>query len=315
MTTMTDMHALWYEHYGPPSVLQYGPRPMPAPGPGQVRVRLQASALAQIDVKMRAGLLQAHFPLKLPKIPGRDGAGVIEAVGPGVQGWQPGDEVCALPAPMDAGTAATHLVCDAARVVRRPAGLTLHQSAALLQPGASAWAAVSAAQLQPGMRVLVHGGSGAVGALVVQQARALGAHVIATCSSAHREHTLAQGAHEVIAYDAERFDHLRDLDVVFDFIGGQTHARSYALLRPAGAIVYLVAAPFEDRGAQHGVKVLRAMVGDGPQVLQAVADAANRGLYRPLVSQVMPLQEAARAHEALEAGRVHRGRIVFDHPA
>lgn len=312
---MTDMHALWYERYGPPSVLHYGPRPLPEPGPGQVRVRLQASALAQIDVKMRAGVLQAHFPLQLPKIPGRDGVGVIDALGAGVTPWQLGDEVCALPAPLGAGTAATHLVCDVARVVRRPAGLTLHQSAALLQPGASAWASVTTAQLQPGMRALVHGGSGAVGALVLQQARAMGVHVTATCHSTHREHTLAQGAHEVIAYDTERFDHLRDLDVVFDFIGGDTHARSYPLLRAGGAIVYLVAAPFEDRSAQFGVKVLRAMVGDSPQVLQAVADAASQGLYRPLVSQVMPLREGARAHEALEAGRVHRGRIVFEHGA
>lgn len=312
---MTQMHALWYEQYGPPSVLQYGPRPMPEPGPGQVRVRLQASALAQIDVKMRAGLLQAHFPLKLPKIPGRDGVGVIDALGPESGDWKIGDEVCVLPSPLGAGTAASHVVCEVGRAVPRPAGLSLHQCAALLQPGVSAWASVTTAQLQAGMRVLVHGGSGAVGALVVQQARALGAHVIATCSSSHREHTLAQGAHEVIAYDTERFDHLRDLDVVFDFIGGDTHARSYPLLRPGGAIVYLVAAPFEDQGAQYGVKVLRAMVSDAPQVLQAVADAAGRGLYRPLVAQVMPLQEAARAHEALEAGRVHRGRIVFDHPA
>lgn len=312
---MTAMHALWYEQYGPPSVLQYGPRPMPDPGPGQVRVRLQASALAQIDVKMRAGLLQAHFPLMFPKIPGRDGVGVIDALGPGAGEWTLGDEVCVLTAPLGTGTAATHLVCDADRAVRRPAGLSLHQCAALLQPGVSAWASITTAQLQAGMRVLVHGGSGAVGALVVQQARAMGAHVIATCSSAHCEHTLAQGAHEVIAYDTERFDHLRDLDVVFDFIGGETHARSYPLLRPGGAIVYLVAAPFEDRSAQYGVKVLRAMVSDAPQVLQAVADAASQGLCRPLVSQVMPLQEAARAHERLEAGRVHSGRIVFDHPA
>ncbi len=312
---MTHMHALWYEQYGPPSVLQYGPRPMPEPGPGQVRVRLQASALAQIDVKMRAGLLQAHFPLKLPKIPGRDGVGVIDALGADVKEWRIGDEVCVLPDPLVAGTAASHVVCEAGRAVRRPAGLSLHQCAALLQPGVSAWASVTTAQLQPGMRVLVHGGSGAVGALVVQQASAMGVHVIATCSSAHREHTQAQGAHEVIAYDTERFDQLRDLDVVFDFIGGETHARSYPLLRPGGAIVYLMAAPFEDRGAQFGVKVLRAMVSDSPQVLQAVADAARRGEYRPLVSQVMPLQEAARAHELLEAGGVHRGRIVFDHPA
>ena len=308
------MRAIWYDRYGPPSVLQYGERALPEPGPGQLRVRLQASALAQVDVKLRAGLLQAHFPLKLPKIPGRDGVGVIDAIGPEVPGWRLGDEVCVLAAPLDAGTSSTHIVCDAARVVARPATLSLEQSAALLQPGASAWAAVHTAALQPGMRVLVHGGSGAVGALLLQHARALGVHVTATCHHRHREHTLAQGAHEVVAYDQEDFGHLRGLDVVFDFVGGDTHARSYPLLRPGGAIVYLVAAPFEDRGAEHGVRVLRAMVTDAPEVLRGVAQSAAQGIYRPLVAQTLALGEAARAHDALESGRVRLGRVVFIHP-
>jgi NADPH:quinone reductase-like Zn-dependent oxidoreductase len=307
------MQAIWYEHYGPPSVLQYGERVLAEPGPGQLRVRLLASALAQVDVKLRAGLLQAHFKLPLPKIPGRDGVGVVEAIGPGVAGWRVGDEACVLAAPLEAGTAASHLVCDAARAVPRPANLGLAQSAALLQPGASAWAAVTTAELQPGMRVLVHGGSGAVGALVLQHARALGAYTVATCRHDHLDHTLAQGADEVIAYDREDFAHLRDLDVVFDFVGGDTHARSYPLLRPGGAIVYLVAAPFADRGAEFGVRVLRAMVTDAPEVLRGVAHVAREGIYRPLVSRTLPLRDAALAHAELESGRVQRGRIVFEH--
>lgn len=307
------MQAVWYDRYGPPSILQLGERPLPEPGPGQVRVRLLASALAQIDVKLRAGLLQQHFNLQLPKIPGRDGVGVVEAVGHGVTGWKAGDAACVLASPLAAGTAATHVVCEAARVVPRPQGLSLTQAAALLQPGVSAWASVQAAHLQPGMRVLVHGGSGAVGALVLQHARALGAHVTATCHHDHREHTLAQGAHEVLAYDREGFDHLRGLDVVFDFVGGATHARSYPLLRRGGAIVYLVAQPFEDRGAEHGVRVLRAMVTDAPEALQGVAQLADEGTYRPLVARVMRLTEAAAAHAALEAGEIRRGRVVFTH--
>ncbi|MDP3519552.1 MAG: NADP-dependent oxidoreductase [Hydrogenophaga sp.] len=307
------MRAIWYEAYGPPSVLRWGEQALPEPGNGQVRVRLQASALAQLDVKLRAGLLQAHFALTLPKIPGRDGVGVIDAVGDGVANWRLGDEVCVLAAPLGAGTAASHVVTEAARVVARPQGLSLEQSAALLQPGASAWAAVTTAQLQPGMRVLVHGGSGAVGALVLQHARGLGVRTVATCRHDHRDHTLAQGADEVIAYDRGSFGHLRGLDVVFDFVGGDTHARSYPLLRPGGAIVYLVAAPFEDRGAEHGVRVLRALVTDAPGVLRGIAHVAREGFYRPLVSRCLPLREAALGHTLLEAGQVRLGRVVFAH--
>lgn len=312
---MTDckMYAVWYDRYGPPSVLRFDERQLPEPGVGQIRVRLQASALAQIDVKMRAGLLQKDFAPSLPKIPGRDGVGVVEVVGPEVTGWSPGDEACVLASPLTAGTSATHIVCEATRLVRRPQALSLAQSAALLQPGVSAWAAVQTASLQQGMRALVHGGSGAVGALVLQHARAMGVHMTATCHHEHREHTRALGANSVVAYDREGFDHLRDLDVVFDFVGGSTHARSYPLLRPGGTLVYLMADAFEDRGVEHGVRVLRAMVTDSQDAMQAVAQLASQGIYRPLVACEMPLSEAAAAHAALEAGEIRRGRVVFRH--
>ena len=162
------------------------------------------------------------------------------------------------------------------------------------------------------MRVLVHGGSGAVGALVLQHARALGVHTIATCRHDHREHTLAQGADDVIAYDREGFDHLRGFDVVFDFVGGDTHARSYPLLRPGGAIVYLVAAPIVEQGARWPVRVLRAYVTDAPDALKGVADLAAQGIYRPLVAGRLPLHDAARAHAAMENGEVTRGRLVLE---
>jgi NADPH:quinone reductase-like Zn-dependent oxidoreductase len=309
---MRSMQAVWYDRYGPPSVLRWGERPLPEPGAGQLRVRLHACALAQIDVKLRAGLLRDHFALTLPKIPGRDGVGVVDAIGAGVSGWRGGDEACVLAAPLQPGTFASHIVCDAARAVPRPSTLDLAQSAALLQPGVSAWAAVTTAALQPGMRVLVHGGSGAVGALVLQHSRALGVHTIATCRHDHREHTLAQGADDVIAYDREGFDHLRGLDVVFDFVGGDTHARSYPLLRPGGAIVYLVAAPIVEQGARWPVRVLRACVTDAPDALKGVADLAAQGIYRPLVAGRLPLHDAARAHAAMENGEVTRGRLVLE---
>lgn len=307
------MQAVWYDHYGPPSVLRYGPLPLPEPAAGQIRVRLLASALAQLDVKLRAGLLRAHIALTLPKIPGRDGVGVIEAVGPGVNGWRMGDEVCVLAAPQSAGTAATHIVCEAERAVPRPGALTLAQCAALLQPGASALAAVNTAGLQVGMRVLVHGGSGAVGALVLQHARALGVQTIATCHHEHRAHTLAQGADEVIAYDREAFDHLRGLDAVLDFVGGDTHVRSYPLLRPGGTLVYLVAEPITDNSPDHGVRLLRAHVSDAQEVLNTVRQLAHTGVYRPLVSGSMPLKDATLAHTKLESGGVRCGRLTFEH--
>jgi NADPH:quinone reductase-like Zn-dependent oxidoreductase len=215
---------------------------------------------------------------------------------------------------LGAGTYAQGVTCSAQRVVARPAGLTTQQAAALLQPANSAWIAVmETAQVQSGMRVLVHGGAGAVGSQMVQLCKHLGAEVTATCRETNRDYVQGLGASRAIAYDgAEDFGTLRDQDVVFDLIGGATHARSYPVLRPGGHLVYLTAAPITDLSAQCGVRTSRALITDAQRVLQAVADLASQGVLRPRVAARFSLADAAGAHAALEAGQITRGRAVLD---
>lgn len=308
------MLALQFSRYGAPDVLETVELPLPEPGPGEVRVRLLAAGVAPVDAKLRAGLLQAHFPLVLPKIPGRDGVGVVDRVGPGVQGVQRGDAVCVTSDALRAGTYAEAVVCSAERVVARPLGLSDHEAAALLQPGVSAWISVmETAQVQPGMRVLVHGGAGAVGSLMVQLCRHLGAEVSATCRADNRDYVVGLGAAHAVAYDTEDFGTvLRNQDVVFDLVGGDTHARSYPVLQPGGHLVYLTAAPIVDQGPAFGVRVTRTPVADSSRVLQAVADLASQGIWRERVAGVFRLADAAQAHAAIEKGQVTRGRLVLD---
>ena len=306
------MQAIQYERYGGPDVLHYVSVPDPEPGPGEVRVRLFAAGLAPVDTKLRAGMLQAYFKLPLPKTPGRDGVGVVDRLGAGATGFALGEPVCVVADQLAQGTHAEFVVCATARVVPRPSGLSTHQAAALMQPGISAWIAVmETAQVCSGMRVLVHGGAGAVGSLMVQLCRHLGADVSATCRAANRDYVVELGAARAFAYDHEDFSTLRDQDVVFDLIGGDTHARSYPVLRAGGHLVYLTAAPIVDRGTAMGVRVTRAAISDQPVVLAAVADLATRGIFRPAVARVFPLADASLAHTELEAGRVTRGRVVF----
>ena len=120
------------------------------------------------------------------------------------------------------------------------------------------------------------------------------------------------GAARVIAYDRDDFGTLRGQDVVFDLIGGSTHARSYPVLRKGGHLVYLTAAPIVDRSGDFGVKVSGAMISDKPPVLAAVAQLAAEGVFKPRVAGVYRLAEAAKAHAALESGQVTRGRLVLD---
>jgi NADPH:quinone reductase-like Zn-dependent oxidoreductase len=168
------------------------------------------------------------------------------------------------------------------------------------------------ARVSAGMQVLVHGGAGAVGSLMVQLCKYLDAVVTATCRAGNEAYVMGLGASRAIAYDRDDFGTLRDQDVVFDLIGGSTHARSYPVLRKGGQLVYLTAAPIVDRGWEFAVKVSRAMISDQPNVLAAVARLAADGIFRPRVAGVFALADAARAHTALEAGQVTRGRLVLE---
>lgn len=306
------MQAIQYDRYGPPEVLTTVTLADPEPGPGEARVRLLAAGVAPIDTKLRAGLLQAHFEVRFPKIPGRDGVGIIDKLGAGVVGSAVGDQVCVIADPRLAGTYAEAVSCITDRIVARPRGLTTEQAAALLQPGLSAWIpVVEVANIQPGMRVLVHGGAGAVGGLMVQLARHLGAHVTSTCRSANCDFVIGLGAHDVVAYDRDDFGKLRDLDVVFDLIGGDTHARSYPVLHAGGHLVCLTAAPIVELGGEYRVKVTRALIADAPHAINAVARLADAGVLRPTVAGIYPLGAAVDAHRELENGRVTRGRLVL----
>ncbi len=303
-----------FSSFGPPAVLKLEEVSTPAPGPAQVLVAIEAASVTPGDTKLRAGLLQEIFPVALPCIPGRDGAGRIAAAGPGVDYASIGEPVCFVADRTVQGSYATHIVRDAHSVVRLPAALSFAEGAALMHAGTCAWIAlVDTAGLQRRQKLLVHGGSGAIGGMAVQIARHLGARVAATCSARNADHVGSLGADEVIAYDRENFwDGRRDFDVVLDLVGGETHERSYPLLRKGGTLVWLIAEPFTDRSAQFGVRTVQALIMDTPRVNAAVVELAGSGAIKALVTRVMPLAQAAEAHRMVESGRASRGRIVLD---
>ncbi|MFL9923045.1 NADP-dependent oxidoreductase [Herbaspirillum lusitanum] len=307
------MRAIQFKEYGSPDVLKLLELEQGEVGKQDLRVRMLAAGVAPVDTKIRAGLLQAQLPIALPKIPGRDGVGIVEAIGSEVRRFSVGDTVCVMADMLSGGTSAEVIVVAEQRAVLKPVNLSRHEAAALLQPGISAWIpVVQVAAIQPGMKVLVHSGSGAVGSLMVQLAAHLGAEVTSTCRAANVDYVLGLGAQHAIAYDHGDFGTLRDQDVVFDLVGGATHERSYPVLKKGGHLVWLMAGPIVDRADEFGVRVTRAMISDQQSVLQAVADLAQQGVLRPRVSEVRPLADAAGAHAALERGQITRGRLVLD---
>jgi NADPH:quinone reductase-like Zn-dependent oxidoreductase len=177
-----------------------------------------------------------------------------------------------------------------------------------------AWMALAeTGKAQAGQRLLVHGGSGAIGGMAIQLGRHLGAWVAATCHSRNRDYVLGLGAHEAFAYDRdEGWDRLSEIDLVLDLVGGSLHERSYPVLRPGGILVWLIASPFRDLSKQYGVRTVQARIVDRPEVNAAVMALAGQGALRAQVSLVLPLAQAAEAHRLIEAGQNSRGRIILE---
>lgn len=310
------MQAVCYEQYGDPDVLRLVELPDPEPGPGCVRIELRAASVIPADWKVRAGHLKQLFPISFPKIPGRDGAGVVTKLGPGVDYTAVGASVCVVAQHVEAGTYAQAIVRDRDNIAPLPHNLDFDQGAALMHAGVCAWIClVETMELRAGMRLLVHGGAGAIGGLAVQLARHIGAYVAATCRAENADYVRALGADQVIAYDRDDFSaKLKDFDGVLDLIGGDVHRRSYAVLRKKGHMVCLIAAPFENRAAEYAVRVTTPHIHDRRRTLDLVVDLAARGVLKPQIFARMALARAAEAHRLLEQGLVTRGRIVLQIP-
>jgi NADPH:quinone reductase-like Zn-dependent oxidoreductase len=305
-----DMLAVEFDAYGGPEVLELRHRAAPEPGPGEVLVQARAVSVNPVDWKIRSGMLQKFFPVAFPVITGRDGAGEIVAVGKGGNPSLVGKRVCFL-APRGVGTWCEKVALPQTEAVLFPDSMSFEHAASLPLAGISAWIAiVQTANVAPGMRVLIHAAAGGVGSIAVQLARIRGAKVSATCSQANVDYVRSLGA-EAIAYDKTPFENVvRDIDVVLDVIGGDVHRRSYQVLKRGGAMVCLVAAPFEDLSVQYGVKVMAPQVLSDPAALTQIVALVAAGKLKPCVEHVLPLSDFAKAQQMSETGHA-RGKTVL----
>ena len=306
------MRALLHASFGGPDVLRVGVVADPSPGPGELLIRVRAASVGPGDCKLRAGLLQAHFSISFPKIPGRYGAGEVVALGPDVDDIRIGDRVAFAAAHDENGSCAEMIVRPRGKIASAPANITFPEAAAVIHEGVCAVSALASANVGAGTRLLVHGAAGAVGGACVQLARHLGAVVTATCRECDRDYVHELGAHVVIPFDREDFSRaVTDQDVVIDTQGGEVHERSYRVLKCGGRLVYLNAAPIEDRGAEHGVIVQNVQIEDGHALLDRVCRLVETGVLKPRVAMALPLAEGALAQRLVENGAVKRGRLIL----
>ncbi|MFM1964714.1 MAG: hypothetical protein RL134_439 [Actinomycetota bacterium] len=311
------MLAAYYEQRGNSDVLTVGEIPTPGPGVGEVRVRLQVAAVNPTDWKSRAHAAPMDFPLQ---VPGQDGAGVIEAVGPGVDIGRIGERVWVYHAAFQRqyGTAAQFTVVPARQAVRIPDGIDTDQAAALGIPYLTAYGCLFADGSIDGQTVLVHGGAGAVGHAAVQLARRGGAHVIATVSSATKGAIAADaGAHVVVDYtsdgaiDAIRSAARAGVDRVVEVDLTRNLELDLAVIVPGGVIVTYAAdavdptVPVRNLMTRNATLRFALVYGFPAPLLAAgiteVTEALEAGDLSPLPVVRFPLADVAAAHDAVQS--------------
>jgi NADPH:quinone reductase-like Zn-dependent oxidoreductase len=301
------LKAIRIHEFGGPDVLRYEDIPESQPGPGEVRIRVFAAGVNPIDWKIRRGYME----LPLPMTVGSDVAGVVDAVGQGVNSFQPEDEVFGK-ASAGQGGYAEYTVVNSTQIAQKPKSIGFIESAAIPTAGLAAWQSLfDIAGLERGQTVLIHGAAGGVGSFAVQFAKWKGAYVIGTASSKNAEFLKSIGCDEVIDYRNQRFEEIvSNLDVVLDTIGGDTLERSWGVLKPGGFLVTTVASIPEGTPQKHGVRAERLMTqADGKELAQIAAIIDERKI-KPIVTTVLPLADAQKAHEMSESGHT-RGKIVL----
>ncbi|PSQ80704.1 MAG: NADPH:quinone oxidoreductase [Bacteroidetes bacterium QS_8_68_15] len=310
------MKAYQIDDFGEPEVFRQNEVERPAAGPGEVLVRVMATSVNPVDCKLRGG--DERFDLEPPATLGYDVSGIVEAVGAGVDAFAAGDEVFYTPTLDAQGAYAEYHAEHASTVAHKPAGLSHEAAAALPLAGCTAWQALfDRAILQAGQTVLIHG-TGGVGILAVQLARAAGAEVVAVGSPTLAEQTAEAGAGRVVDYQSEDFAAVMQsagvqAEVVFDTVGGDTLSNSAAVCAPFADLVTVVSTATEvPAGALMGLNASAhfLMMQRRGATMRSLARFAERGLLRPVVADVLPLSEVAEAHRRLEAGGVP-GKLVL----
>jgi alcohol dehydrogenase len=310
--------------------------PEPVVGAHDVLVQVRAAGLNLLDDKIRAGEFKRILPYKLPQILGNDVAGTVVAVGAKVRGFAPGDEVYARPGKDRIGTFAERIAVAEADLALKPVSVSFEEAASLPLVALTAWQAlVERGNLQPGQRVLVHGGAGGVGTIAIQLAKHLGATVATTVSAGNADFVRELGADVVIDYRRQDFGQLLDgYDLVLDSVGGENLEKSLRVLRPGGKAIGIAGPPDPAFARELGTNAVLRLVtavlssrirrrarrlgvtyeflfmhasGDQLRRITALVDA---GALRPVVGRVFDFDQAVQALQSLDKGGI-RGKAVL----
>ena len=317
------MKAAIMDRYGSAEVFRIGELPLPEPGRREVRIAVRAASVNPIDWRIRSGSLRLVYPIRRPAVLGFDAAGVVDAVGEGVEGLSIGDNVYTRLDTRAGGAYGEAVVTPASAVARMPEGLGFEEAASLPLAALTAIQALrDVAGVRAGARVLINGASGGVGTLAVQIARAMELRVTGVCSGRNAEFVESLGAGRVIDYTKQDFTREGSYwEVIFDAAAtrGFGHCRralasggTYVTTVPGPGVAAWMAAGLPGRlvGAKRAAFILMRPSGDDLRVL---ADWVASGAVRPILDSTFPLDRIAEAHRRSESKRA-RGKIVISIP-
>jgi NADPH:quinone reductase-like Zn-dependent oxidoreductase len=300
------MKAVVLKEYGDADKLELDEVPEPRPGPGEVLVRIAAASINPIDWKLRSGALRAFRPLPFPAILGRDASGEVVEVGPGVQGFAPGNRVLGLVQHAHA----ERVVAPAAAWAHVPAGLDLIDAAALpLVALTGVQLLEEAVDPRRDQLVLVTGAVGGVGRAAVYAARLRGVRVLAGVRARQKGEAVALGTSGVVALDDEHeLAGLPALDALADTVGGQTTARLLAKLKPGGVVGSVVGEP--PGAKERGLTVRAIFTHPDSKRLGELAEAVARGELKIPVGARFPLAQVREAYRLAEGGGMGKVLLV-----
>jgi NADPH:quinone reductase-like Zn-dependent oxidoreductase len=306
------MKAIVVHEYGGPEVLKYEDAPRPEPKEDQVLVRVMAAGVNPVDAIVRQGMLGQRGLDKGPLIVGYDISGVVEKAGAKIEKFKRGDAVYAYLSILHGGGYAEFAIAKSGEISLKPRNINFEEAGAVPLAATTAWQAlIDTAKIGKGQTVLIHGGSGGVGSFAIQIAKARGARVIATASTANQDLLRQLGVDQAIDYTTTKFeDVVKDVDVVLNAVRGDTLARSYGVIKKGGIIVSITEPPDQAMCEKLGIRGSDLTAHPDANVLQELSKLIEAKKIKPIVSQVMPLTEAAKAQEQIET-RHTRGKIVL----
>ncbi|WP_433972552.1 NADP-dependent oxidoreductase [Tunturiibacter lichenicola] len=288
--------------------------PQPTPAAGEVLIRVRAAGVTTTELEWYPTTHQKSAEPRTNAIPGHEFSGVIEALGDGVQSFTVGQEVYGMNDWFADGATAEFCLTQPSSIAPKPASLN-HDEAATVPIGAlTAWQGLfDHAKLQPNERVLIQGAAGGVGLFAIQLARQHGAYVIATTSTPNVDLIRQLGANEVIDYQKSRFqDLVRDVDVVFDTVGGETRDLSWSSLKPNGRMITIAADG--ESSTDPRIKEHYFIVEPNQKQLTEIATLIDAGSLKTYVRAAVSLEDAAKAYAKSIPQKLSYGKVVITIP-